>query len=96
MNLRPITAGKVSGTSTTTLEGHSGSSGVFGGALITTDGSNAVTVTIRETDGSGTILFQVITVSGGPYLLPVLSNDSTIHYVISGTNGEAMLYEWHP
>jgi len=96
MILRPITSGQVSGTNTATLSGSHQSAGVFGGALITTNGSDAVTVTVRETDGSGTILFQITTISAGPFWAPVKSEDSTIHYVISGTGGTAMLYEWHP
>lgn len=68
-------------------------SGVFGGCLISTDGTNAAVVVIRNTDASGKIVFQISTKSTGAYILPTEA-EQTIHYSVSGTNAEAEFFEY--
>ena len=87
----PMTSGLVSSTGTFTT-----SSGVFGGAAIVADGTNEVTVTVRETDASGQIVFQHKTKQSVPFLGAFRGEGSinTFYYSVSGTGGEAMFYEY--
>jgi hypothetical protein len=89
MVIRPISAGAVSGADTISLDQN-----VFGGFVLSTDGTNAGTVTIRDTDGSGTILAQVTSVQSLAFIQPIRADSGTVHYTISGTGASAMLYEW--
>lgn len=92
MVLRAITAGRISGTGVITL-----SNPLFGGALISTDGTNAAVVTIRKSDVNGKtdgdIIFDVSTIIPGMAFAP-LESGKYIYYSITGTNAAAMLYEW--
>lgn len=88
MLLRPLTAGKVSGTGTVTLE-----SRILGGVLITTDNTNAAAVVVRATDSSGAKVFDLSTLSPGFHIAP-LQAAAQIYYDISGTGASAMLFEW--
>ena len=54
MILKAPTNGSVSGTGTLTCE-----SRLFGGALITSDGTNAAVVTVQNDDANGTEIFDV-------------------------------------
>ncbi len=96
MKLTPLTAGTISGTGTVTLEGQFGNAGTIGGVLITADGTNDATVTLRKDTATGTILFDIVTKSpifvSGPFRS---DSTKTIYYTISGTGASAMLYEWH-
>ena len=79
----------VSGTGTYTLETR-----LFGGALITSDGTNAAVVVVRKNNASGDVIFQVSTkVSNFFVTFPILA-DAKIYYSISGTNGLAQLFEY--
>ena len=91
MYLLPLQVGAAL-TGTATLEVPTG---IFGGALITADGTNSATVTIREEDGSGRIIFDVDTTSSMPAFAPFKIRGNTIHYTISGTGASAKLYAWH-
>lgn len=94
MSLKAISSGKVSGTGTVTLAMpvHKRK---FGGALISTDGTNAVSVVVRKTDSEGEQIFSVSTVSPGLFAAPFETGGiADLHYSITGTGGEAMLYEW--
>lgn len=96
MNLTPLTNGAIAGTGTVELAGQHGSGGTIGGVLITADGTNDCTVVLREDDASGTILFDQATKSPIFVTAPIFSPDTvTIYYSITGTGGQAMLYEWH-
>ena len=90
MLLKTLTAGAVSGTDTLTVKGF-----IIGGVLITTDGTNAASVTIRRNDASGKILFQISTKTpifvSGPFST---EETSTIYISVSGTGGAAQIYEW--
>lgn len=91
MLLRPLTAGKVSGTDTVTLtHGH-----VLGGIVISTDGTNAAAVVLRRTNGSGTIIFDISTKTPMAVFMPIEAEE-VVHYSISGTGATAMLYEGIP
>lgn len=95
MGLQALSNGKVSGTNSYTPVARGAKGWQFGGALITTNGSDAVTVTCRKNDGSGAIVFQVITVFGGFFAAPIEMGGATaVHTVVSGTGGEAMFYQW--
>jgi hypothetical protein len=89
MLLRPLTNGAVSGTGTVTLQGR-----LLGGVLITTNNTNAVTVTVQRTDASGTEVFDISTLSPGFHVAPIDVGAATLYYSISGTGGAAQLFEW--
>lgn len=89
MIYKSLTGQKVAGTGTVDMNGY-----IFGGALITADGTNAAVVLIRENDSSGDILFDLETISPGAILLPSLSKSKRLYYSISGTGASAQLFEW--
>lgn len=93
--LRSLTDGRVSGTGTLNLEAPYGSR-VFGGCLISTDGTNAAVVVVRETNASGPQIFSISTISPGLFAAPINIKEGTssIHYSVTGTGAEAQLYEW--
>ncbi len=96
MKLTALTAGKVSSTGTVELAGQPGVGGTIGGVLISTDGTNAAVVILREDDASGTILFDISTKSPMFVTAPIRSgNTATVYYSITGTGASAMLYEWN-
>lgn len=89
-----ISSGKVSGTNSLTPIPDTDQGVVFGGALITTDGTNQATVTVRKNNGSGAIVFQVATVSAGMFACAVdMGKVSAVHTVVSGTGAEAQFYQ---
>lgn len=67
----------------------------LGGILITTDGTNAATVIIRETNGSGNIIFDITTTASMFVGMPLECTD-VIHYTLSGTGSGLQLFEWIP
>ena len=90
MLIKALTNGRISGTGSLDV-----SSGILGGALITTNGSDAVTVTVQRVDSGGKTIFSVSTTvpmfAAGPMSL---EGATTAYYSISGTGGTAQLYEW--
>lgn len=88
MILKPLSHA-MSGSGTIQMNGY-----IFGGALITADGTNDATITIRENNSSGTILYEIVTKSPGAPIMPIKSNSKRIYYSISGTGAKAQLYEW--
>ena len=90
MLLKSKTAGKVSGTGTITLD-----TGILGGVLISTDGTNAAAVVIQKTNSSGEKVLDVSTKQplwvGAP-----MDVGATMYYDISGTGASAQLYEYVP
>lgn len=91
MLLRPITERQVSGTGSFETTGAC----LVAGALISADGTNAATVTIRENNSSGKILYEVSTKISGNFILPypVFTNYKHLYYSITGTGASAMLFE---
>jgi len=67
---------------------------VFGGVLISTDGVNLVTLTVRRNDGAGAIVFQMSTKSPLPVFAP-FEADAVIYYTLTGAGGSAQLFEWY-
>ncbi len=86
--LRSISAGAISGTNSIECP-----SEIFGGCLISADGTNAVTVTVRKTDAAGAIIFQITTKTPLSVFAPFQA-ESTVYTVVSGTGGTAHFYEW--
>jgi hypothetical protein len=89
MLLRPLTNGSVSGTGTITLQGR-----LLGGVLVTTNNTNAVTITVQRTDSSGTEVFDLSTLSPGFHVAPIDVGASVLYYNVSGTGGAAQFFEW--
>lgn len=67
----------------------------LGGILITTDGTNAATVTIRKTNGSGDIIFDITTTASMFVGMPLECTD-IVHWTLSGTGSGLQLFEWIP
>ena len=88
MNLKTLTDGQVAGTATIQCKASK-----FGGALIKADGTNAVTVTVKNDSSGGDTIFQYVTATPAVVILPIDCNNS-IYYSITGTNGAAQLFEW--
>lgn len=87
--LVPLTAGQVSGTNSVNLDGN-----LLGGFLLTADGTNLATITLRDGDASGTILVQLSSVDSLGFTAPIRAESGVVHYVISGTGATGMLFEW--
>jgi hypothetical protein len=90
MILRPLTDGKVSTTGTMVL-----TSGLFGGALMSADGTNAAAVTV--TDSSGKKILDVSTKT--PMFInmgPVQAASKSLDFSVSGTGASAQFYEAVP
>lgn len=88
MRLRDISGGSVTGTGTVEAR-----TGVLGAVNIAANGSDVVTVTIKETNASGRVIFATKT----PIPLFVAApfeTVNTVYYDISGTGGELQLFEW--
>lgn len=88
-NLRPISAGAITGSNTIDLDGN-----LFGGFDLNADGTNAATIEIRDSDASGTVLCDSSSVVGKVFRGPIRAPSGTIYYSIAGTGGSATLYEW--
>jgi hypothetical protein len=90
MILKALNSGRVSGTGTVTVN-----SEILGGVLITTNGSDAVTVTVQRVDSGGKTIFSVSTTvpmfAAGPMSL---EKSDAAYYSVSGTGGTAQFYEW--
>ncbi len=90
--LRDLTSGKVTGSGTLSL---ATDSRTLGGIGISADGTNLATLTIREDNASGNIIFQMSTTSSIFIGAPFEATD-TIYYTISGTGASVELFEWIP
>lgn len=86
--IRPLTSNAVTGTGTITV-----TSGIFGGFDLNCDGTNTGTCLIRDTNASGTILFNSKSIIGKSVLAPV-DCSGVIYYAVSGSGADAMLFEW--
>jgi hypothetical protein len=85
-----MTSGLVTSTGTFVT-----STGNFGGCTIVADGTNEVTVQVRETDASGEIIFhhKVKNSQYCPGSFRGNGSVTTFYYSVSGTGGEAMFFE---
>ena len=88
-DVRPISDGAISGTSTIDLDEK-----LFGGVDLNCDGTNAGTVVIRDENASGKIIIDTSSITGKTIIAPFRAKSGTIHYTISGTGATATLYEW--
>lgn len=87
--LKPITPGAVAGTNTIDLDEN-----IFGGFLLSTDGTNAGTVTVHDENSSGEILAKITSVQSIAFVFPIRAKSGKIYYSITGTGASAALYEW--
>ena len=88
MLLKPMTDGRVSGTGTIACE-----SRIFGGILLSTDGTNAATISVQKDNSNGDPVFEFYSVTAQMVVAPIQASD-TLYYSISGTNVTAQLFEW--
>jgi hypothetical protein len=87
--LKALTDGGVTSTDTLTC-----ASGLFG-VLISTDATNAATVTVQRVGSGGKTVFDYVGVGGHFVVGPISLEDSTaLYYSVSGTGATAMFYEW--
>ncbi len=88
--IKPLSTNTVTGTGTISLSvGH-----MFGGFDLNADGTNVATCIIRDENVSGTILVTSKTISGKTFIAPMEAVSGIIYYSVSGTGGDAFLYEW--
>lgn len=91
MRLKALTDGKVTGNGSMAISG----SQCFGGCLISSNGSDAVSITV--TDLSGVKIFDISTPIPGFAVAPIVAAQSgTLTYEVSGTGGFAQFYVWIP
>lgn len=89
MNVLPLTSGPIAAdTGTIDLAGK-----LFGGFDLNCDGTNVGTLIVRQDDQNGRLLVYSRSVVGKIAFVPMLCS-GRIYYSISGTNADAMLYEW--
>ena len=90
MIITALNDGSVLGTGTVTVD-----SGILGGVLITTDGTNAVTVILKRDDNDGKVIFQLVTDSTQFIKAPISLEDTTqLYYDVAGTGAAAQLFQW--
>lgn len=65
---------------------------LFGGCLVTADGTNFATITV--VDGDGNYLMDFKTTGSGVFMAPVMSSTQGITCTVSGTNAYAQFFEW--
>ena len=87
--LRDISGGAVTGTNS-----YACPSEIFGGVLISADGTNAAVVTVRRNNAAGLIVFQMTTKTPLPVFAP-FEADAVVHTVVTGTGASAQFFEWH-
>lgn len=88
MILKPLSDGRISGTGQLKLDNR-----IFGGAIISADGTNAAIVSIKNDDEFGKTIFSISTKSPAAVFGPFQGSES-IYYSVSGTGATAQLYEW--
>ncbi len=99
MLLKPVHNGRktTAGDSTGTLPFQSG---ILGGVMISTDGTNAAVVTLQMNNSTGFEVFGISTKTPmwihGPIRIGALDTDTTQvgYYSVTGTGAEARFYEW--
>lgn len=70
-------------------------SGILGGVLITTDGTNAAVVIVRRVDSNGKQVFKLSTKTPLFIKGPIgLEGVSDAYCDVSGTGAAAQFYEW--
>lgn len=88
--IKPLSSNNVTGTGILNLTvGH-----MFGGFDLNADGTNLVTIVIRNQDAAGQILASSQTISGKSLIAPIEAKSGAIYYSITGTGGSVFLYEW--
>lgn len=92
MHLKTLSDGRVTGTGNYTLSSNNRANGLFGGVLISTDGTNAAVVTVS--DVSGKKIFDISTVIPGFAVAPIHSATPYISFEIIGAGAAAQFYEW--
>lgn len=84
----PLTAGRISGTGTLVCEQPR-----VGGFLLSSDGTNSGTWTIRKNNATGAILFEQTGKSPlAAFTAIELEDTSVLYYSVSGTGAGVMLY----
>ena len=95
--LIPMTNGAISGAGTVLLQGHHAPGGLFGGILLTTDGSSTATVEIRKNNASGEQIMSFDSEAPGLHLGPFKVNTTQVlYYSITGVGAKGQLYEHVP
>ena len=90
MKLRALNNGAVTSTGTVTVP-----SATIGGVLVTADGTNNATISLKRDDTNGKEIFDLVTKSPGFFVAPVdTEGTTTVYYSVSGTGAAAQLYEW--
>ena len=87
--IRPISDGSISGTGLLDIPSHA-----IGGVLITTDGTNAATVILREEKSTGKYLFEFGGKEAQFVPVQIQCDNDKLYFSISGTNALAMIYEY--
>jgi len=89
------TKSPVSGTGTVDLEK---ANGLFFGYMVYADGTNAVTVTLKDRDSGGSVIHQVVVPKAPPSLMfgPFKASSDRIYFSISGTNGTVLFFQAIP
>jgi len=88
--LKALTDGNVTGTDTITC-----SSGIVGGVLISSDGTNAAVVTIQRDGSGGKTVFDFSGLEAQFITAPVSLEDTTnLYYSVTGTAAAAQFFEW--
>lgn len=89
MILRPLGGDTVTETGTLEID-----SGILGAVLISADGTNAVTVILRRDNSDGDVVYKMVTKSPMFTAHPIVIESHVLYYSVTGTGGEALLYEW--
>lgn len=79
----------ITGTGTVSIN-----SKVLGGYKLNADGTNLATLTIRDNDVSGKILYSTKTTVGEKVTEPVDLSNKQVYYDVSGTNADLQIFEW--
>lgn len=89
MILQPLSEGSLNGSGSFFVKTR-----IVGGIVITADGTNDATVTIRRNDANGTPVFKIVTKSPAFIIAPIFCNTQNIYVTCSGTGAGVFLYEW--
>ena len=90
MLLKAINNGAVAGTATVTCE-----SGVLGGVLVTTDGTNAAVITVQKDTAAGKKVFDISSLVPVFIKAPMtLEGTTSMYYSVTGTGAKAQFFEW--
>jgi len=69
-------------------------SGILGGVMISTDGTNAAVVTLQQNNSDGEEIFGISTKTPMWIHGPMLLGTQVGYYSVTGTGAEARFYEW--